>query len=110
MERSTKFGLAITVLVTFFAVFVKRNYDEELRTKMELVLKSLLNHEESSKVAPKTRIAIGYGACKDIFVDGKDLLENDVPPELPEHFLQIESYEQMLKMYAYFFRHGAAAE
>jgi len=84
--------------------------DEAMKTRMAAVLQSLLAQEQ--KIAPvrRPRVAVGYGACQDLFVDATVLLADTQPPETPAHFNEIRNEEELRQMFAYFFRHGAAAE
>jgi ADP-dependent glucokinase len=61
-------------------------------------------------VSPNVRVAVGYGACIDIFVNAADLLGNEPPPKTPSHASQINTKKDLLETFAYFFSHGAAAE
>lgn len=60
----------------------------------------------------KPRVAIGYGACVDLFVEAAELLDGlkIQPPDRPGHFDEVEDVAQLGQMFAYFFRYGAAAE
>ena len=85
--------------------------EEDTRIKMDNVLQSLLLQEKSVNIRHQAKIAVGYGACKDMFVDGKEVLDHGSKPdsELRNHN-EIENWNQLLEMYGYFFSHGAAAE
>ena len=74
------------------------------------MLKSLLKQEKSAAICPNVRVAVGYGACMDIYVNARDLLGHLEPPKYPTHFSQIRTKTELLKTFAYFFSHGAAAE
>ena len=71
---------------------------------------SLLKQEKTASVCPNVRVAVGYGACVDIFVNAKDLLGKHEPPKYPGHSNDIQTREELLETFAYFFSHGAAAE
>ena len=118
MESWTKLSLVAAVAVAAIAVFYRGSPldDDNLKQRMEAVLKSLIKQEKTARFGyggsdgAVPRIAIGYGACKDLFVDAYQLLPPSVAPDNPEHFNEIESESQLRKMFAYFFQHGAAAE
>ena len=111
-------GLVTAVAVAAIAVWYRGSLleDDHLRQRMEAVLKSLIKQEKTAVIGYEggdgagPRIAIGYGACKDLFVDAYKLLPQSVAPDRPEHFNEVETESQLRKMYAYFFQHGAAAE
>ena len=111
-------GLVTAVAVAAIAVWYRGSLleDDHLRQRMEAVLKSLIKQENTAMIGYEggdgagPRIAIGYGACKDLFVDAYKLLPQSVAPDRPEHFNEVETESQLRKMYAYFFQHGAAAE
>ncbi len=102
-------GFTATVLI---AMLVKDLYPDVGgdRLRMEKVLRSLLEQETHIDTTRRPRVAVGYGACRDLFVRSRDILGEEDAPEEPEHFLQIENEQQFKSMLAYFFQHGAAAE
>lgn len=118
MGSLAQLSLVAAVAIAAIAVWYRGSLleDDHLRQRMEAVLKSLIKQEKTAMVGyagsdgAGPRIAIGYGACKDLFVDAYKLLPQSVAPDNPEHFNEIESESQLRKMYAYFFQHGAAAE
>lgn len=118
MESWAKLSLVAAVAIAAIAVFYRGSLleDDHWRQRMEAVLKSLIKQEKTAMIGyggsdgAGPRIAIGYGACKDLFVDAYQLLPQSVAPDTPEHFNEIETESQLRKMYAYFFQHGAAAE
>ena len=117
---SSKLSLLLTsaaVIAALAAILVKsRNRigggDAD---RMESVLQSLSRQETErdfvSSLNPP-RIALGYGACQDLFIDAKDFLAGrpEPPPDKPEHYNEIATRDQLSQMFAYFFEHGAAAE
>lgn len=81
--------------------------------RQQIVLNGLLELEAGNFVASgvhKPRVAVGYGACLDLFVNATDLLDKYSLPGVPEHFDEIQNDEQFLQSFAYYFKHGAAAE
>ncbi len=113
MEGSTSLA-KIGALGAFFALFCLRFYvpddDEANRLKMSNVLASLLAQENSVQIRPQAKVAIGYGACQDIFVNAHDILGSLSPPGKLANFNEIQDMPQLLNMFGYFFSHGAASE
>jgi hypothetical protein len=108
-----KWSLLMAFLAIFLAFLYSVNTNDSettLRLKMDRVLISLLAQEKSVKVKTKAKIAVGYGACRDLFVDGKSILGDLRPKGTPRNFNEIKTQDELLRMYAYFFSHGAAAE
>ena len=103
-------GTFISVLIIVIALLYRRQVDEVLKDRLNSVLVGLVNVEKECSVDIRPKVAVGYGACKDLFIDAKELLKYDDAAQNPEHFNDINSVEKLLKTYAYFFRHGAAAE
>jgi len=108
--NAVKAGTFISVLIVIIALFYRRKVDDVLKDRLNSVLEGLVKVEQQCSVDTKPKVAVGYGACYDLFIDGKELLKYDDAAEKPEHFNDISSFEELLKTYAYFFRHGAAAE
>ncbi len=116
-----KVGLVAALAVALVAIYYRSVGDKEylMKAQMETVLKSLINQEKTVKIkaaagqeqAAGPRIAVGYGACDDLFVDARDMFDSaaDVP-DSPAHFNEIATEQQLRRMFAYFFQHGAAAE
>lgn len=69
-----------------------------------------LSQVEQQYAVGEVRIAVGYGACKDVFVHGSQLLGPLSPPQRTAHFSAIESLSQLKEMYALFYTAGSAAE
>ncbi|XP_070577567.1 ADP-dependent glucokinase-like [Ptychodera flava] len=112
MAAALKVGSVLSVVIVFAALVYKRNLDGQLKDQLSVISDSLLRAEKKHSVSPKTRVAIGLGGCEDVFVDGIELLETFglEPPDKPIHHDTIESRRHLTEMFAYFFRHGAAAE
>lgn len=112
---TNKVGLTLTALVALLAAvyWSKRQSVSEshLHSRMENVLESLMRQEkEQQATLGAPRIAIGYGACQDLFIEAKDLFQGEEPPQTPEHYQEVSDWEQLRKMFTFFFQHGAAAE
>ena len=107
-----KAWLFFSVTVILVAIIYKRKTDNALKEKLDQVLSGLLRAERKVGVDATAKIALGFGGCEDIFVDALPLLERlkyNVPGK-PEHIDDLDSEEDVTKIFAYFFRHGAAAE
>lgn len=109
-SNTVKAGTFISVLFVIIALFYRRQVDDVLKDRLNSILEGLVKVEKQCSVDTRPKVAVGYGACNDLFIDGKELLKYDAVAENPEHFNDISSTEELLKTYAYFFRHGAAAE
>ncbi|GFU20327.1 ADP-dependent glucokinase [Nephila pilipes] len=101
----TVISIAIIVLAYMFNKY-KLDYNSNI---LQETLNGLLREENSAKVSLETKIAIGFGSCQDIVVQSNQVIF-DRPPNYPEHFFSITNKEEFLKVFAYFYRHGAAAE
>lgn len=66
--------------------------------------------ETKHQISMRPKVAIGYGACTDVFVEAKYLLSYSDDMGQPKHFDEIKTEAELLKSFAYYFRHGAAAE
>ena len=110
---SLKYIVVVPILVGLLAYLYPRNYnyEDDMNERLQQVLSGLLRAEK--RIAqPNAKIAVGFGGCKDMFVDGLALLDvlKYAAPENPEHFESVDTQEELTKMMAYFFQHGAAAE
>ena len=103
---------AVVLLTMLKAFYYKQSNDEELRNHLENTLSGLLRAEQKANVNPQTKVAVGFGACLDIFTDAMIVLDgiDATPPEIPEHVNKIVTREDLEKIFAYFFEHGAGAE
>ena len=117
MEQSFSFaklgvGIAILALVSlWFVPDISHNGPEmDLRVSMDNILKSLLKQEKTVDAKQQVKIAVGYGACKDLFVDAKNVIGNLKPKGTLQNFNEIKTIDDFLEMFGYFFKHGAAAE
>lgn len=106
-----KLGSVISFCVVLYAVYYRKNDTGELR--LSPVRDHLLFLENDNKVGVgnlQPRVALGYGACHDLFVNATSLLDYREMKGLPEHFNEIRNKDEFLKSFSYFFKHGAAAE
>lgn len=109
-----KFGPVVSVCAVLLAVWLRSQEDAGLDGRLDAVLSSLLRAERKAGMSgvARPRVAIGFGGCVDLIVDGVSLLNKiGLPPtEQPLHHDYIESAEQLAQSFAYFFAPGAAAE
>ncbi|XP_064622423.1 ADP-dependent glucokinase-like [Lineus longissimus] len=109
---SAKAGLFLPVFIILLAYLYSRRTDNVLRERLDQVLDGLLRAEKKVSVAPKTKVAVGFGGCMDVFVNATQFLQRfgAVPPESPAHHDVVRDQEGLEEVFAYFFRSGAAAE
>lgn len=86
-----------------------RQSEDELQVKLTDILRGLIEVEKQH-ITFTPKVAVGYGACHDLLVNGQDFLTFDESVGNPEHFEDINSLEELKKSYAYYFRYGAAVE
>lgn len=106
-----KFGSLLSFCILFYAVYIRKNDVGDVRlapVKDHLLFLERENRVGSGNLQPK--VALGYGACHDLFVNATSLLDQNELKEPPQHFNEISNKEEFLKSFAYFFKHGAAAE
>ncbi|XP_034176610.1 ADP-dependent glucokinase [Osmia lignaria lignaria] len=108
-NRRLKFGTALTVLIVLFAVYY-RNTENVLQKRLQALIHGLEKLENKHVVTSRPKVAIGYGVCTDVYVNAKQLLAYSKEIGRPEHFDEINTEIELLKSFAYYFRHGAAAE
>ncbi|XP_040053083.1 ADP-dependent glucokinase [Gasterosteus aculeatus] len=109
-----KYGPVVSLFVVLLAVWFRSPDDAVPDDRLDTVLSSLLRAEGKVGVSDvaKPKVAIGFGGCVDLIVDGVMLLNKiGVPPtDQPLHHDYIESEVQLAQSFAYFFAPGAAAE
>lgn len=106
-----KTGSLVSLVVIIVAVLYKRRSDELLQERLDQVL-SGLRRAENKVQSSDLRVALGFGGDVDLFVNAIELLTKigAKPPETTEHFEEVGTKEEIEKLFAYFFQHGAAAE
>ncbi|XP_066588073.1 ADP-dependent glucokinase [Prorops nasuta] len=109
MKRGLRYGTVLTVLIVFVAIYY-RNTENILQKRLYTVLQALERLENKHIITTRPKVAIGYGACTDVYIDAKYLLQYSEEVGRPEHYDEINSQLELLKSFAYYFRHGAAAE
>ncbi|KAK3580766.1 hypothetical protein CHS0354_023055 [Potamilus streckersoni] len=103
----------LSIIIALIAFLYKKHTDDRLRQKLDHVLSGLLQAEKkATPTVPQIKIAIGFGGCLDYVLDALEFAKkfNLTAPDEPEHYDSVESKEQLSKLFAYFFRYGAAAE
>ncbi|XP_019935586.2 ADP-dependent glucokinase [Paralichthys olivaceus] len=109
-----KYGPVVSLLVVLLAIWFRSPQNEVLDDRLDTVLSSLLRAEQKVGVndVARPRVAVGFGGCVDLIVDGVTLLNKIGLPltDQPLHHDYIENIEQLAESFAYFFAPGAAAE
>lgn len=108
-KRGLGLGTFFTVVIVLVAIYY-RNTDDVLQKRLLTLLHGLEKLESKHVITRRPKVAIGYGVCTDVFVDAKHLLRYSDEVGRPEHFDEINTELELLKSFAYYFRHGAAAE
>ncbi|KAF7646592.1 hypothetical protein LDENG_00185150 [Lucifuga dentata] len=119
MERGgnvslVKYGSFVSLLIILLAYWFRSPQNTVLDDRLDTVLSSLLRAE--SKVGlnniARPKVAVGFGGCVDLIVDGVSLLNKISLPltDQPLHHDYLENAEQLAQSFAYFFAPGAAAE
>ncbi|XP_076011799.1 ADP-dependent glucokinase [Genypterus blacodes] len=109
-----KYGSVVSLFVVLLAYWFRPPQHGVLDDRLDAVLTSLLRAERKvgmNNVA-KPRVAVGFGGCVDLIVDGVSLLNKIGLPttDQPLHHNYLENEEQLAQSFAYFFAPGAAAE
>ncbi|GAB1864295.1 ADP-dependent glucokinase [Camponotus japonicus] len=108
-KRGLRFGTLFTVVIVLAAIYY-RNHENVLQKRLLTLLRGLEKLENKHVITRKPKVAIGYGVCTDVFIDARYLLKYSDEVGRPEHFDEINTELELLKSFAYYFRHGAAAE
>lgn len=108
-KKGLRFGTFFTVLIVLAAIYY-RNNENVLQKRLLTLLHGLEKLENKHVITRKPKVAVGYGVCTDVFIDAKHLLKYSDEVGRPEHFDEINTELELLKSFAYYFRHGAAAE
>lgn len=108
-KRGLRFGTLFTVVIVLAAIYY-RNHENVLQKRLLTLLHGLEKLENKHVITRKPKVAIGYGVCTDVFIDARYLLKYSDEVGRPEHFDEINTELELLKSFAYYFRHGAAAE
>ncbi|XP_026286281.1 ADP-dependent glucokinase-like [Frankliniella occidentalis] len=101
-----RIGCLLSLLVVLVAIWLRPGTEREIDAEVRAILRGLIDVETPDRVR-KPKVAVGYGACMDVFTNAKDVLqfkESDLDPGV------ITNDVELMQAYTYFFRHGAAAE
>jgi len=110
-DTAGKYGSLAVVMLGVWWMWTKPSQDSLLTSsKLDTVISSMLKYEANRPLEDSPRIAVGYGACRDLFVSGALMMVNQSFPDNPNHYPDVANLEQLRQMYAYFFQAGAAAE
>ncbi|KAM3877329.1 ADP-dependent glucokinase [Diretmus argenteus] len=109
-----KYTSVLSLFVVLLAYWFRSPQHAVLEDRLDTVLSSLLRAERKAGMndVARPRVAIGFGGCVDLLVDGVSLLNKiSLPPtDQPLHHDYIENAQQLAQSFAYFFAPGAAAE
>ena len=99
-----------TVVAVVLAVLLYRKRLESNR--LSAVLAGLLEAESIPSIHSELRVAVGFGSCVDVIGPGLEILSNvgAVSPDHTEHYDILHNMDELQRIFAYFFQHGAAAE
>nr|CAB3220222.1 ADP-dependent glucokinase-like [Phallusia mammillata] len=106
-----KFGGTVALVAVLFSIWTNRK-PVDLKSEIPNILDSLRKAEKKVEVSQSARVAVGFGGCVDIFVDAVPLLDAAKIgcPKTPKHHKLIHNNLELSEGFAYFFKHGAAAE
>ncbi|KAG9336089.1 hypothetical protein JZ751_002436 [Albula glossodonta] len=115
LSSGGKYVTVVSLMVVALAYWYRSPaQNARLDERLDNVLSSLLKAERKVDInsVSRPRVAIGFGGCVDIIVDGVALLEKIglQPNARPLHHDYIQSAEQLAESFAYFFPPGAASE
>jgi len=98
--------------LAFIAAFVYYRGIQKETERVTTVLNGLLKAEQEVSLASHLRVAVGFGSCVDMIGPGLAILERvgAVSPDKPQHYDSLQNVDELQQIFAYFFRHGAAAE
>jgi len=108
IDSASKYVSLLALVVGLVMVWLRPGQEDLL--KVDTVISSLLKYEAKYVEENQPRIAVGYGACKDLFVTGSHFMINTSYPSHPQNFLGVGNMEELVSMYGFFFKAGAAAE
>lgn len=104
----------MSLFVVLLALWFRSPQNAVLDDRLDTVLSSLLRAERKVGMnnVDRPKVAVGFGGCVDLIVDGVSLLNKiGLPPtDQPLHHNYLENEVQLAQSFAYFFAPGAAAE
>ncbi|KAI1897849.1 hypothetical protein AGOR_G00087500 [Albula goreensis] len=114
LGSGVKYGTVLSFLIVILAYWYRSPVEDALDSRLDTVLSSLLRAERKAGMNnfERPRVAVGFGGCVDIIVDGVALLNNMglQPSSPPLHHDYIQNAEQLVESFSYFFPPGAASE
>lgn len=99
-------GFLLSFLIVLAAIWLRPSTDREIDSELGSILRGLIDVETPDRIR-KPKVAVGYGACMDVFANARDVLEFQ---ESDSHPRTLNTDVELMQAYTYFFRHGAAAE
>lgn len=92
------------------AFYYRSNQEDLLHRRLKIVLSGLLTSNHRKEIH-HPRIAVGYGSCKDLVFDAHKVLKGDyMNHNCEEDVASINTHDELLNSFGYYFKHGAAAE
>ncbi|XP_003739255.1 ADP-dependent glucokinase [Galendromus occidentalis] len=104
------FLLSGACLVLVVALWMNRSDENQTQHRLQLILQGLLKTETELQVEPSLKIAVGFGACLDVIVPSRHVFRNLKAPERPRNHDVLNTHDELLETFTYYFKHGAAAE
>eukprot|EP00794_Sanderia_malayensis_P019893 gene19893-21836_t len=110
MAFGTRESALLALAFALAAYFYAKNANQHVF--IQRVLDGLLKEERSVNITKDLRVAVGFGSCMDLIVDGIPLVKKLglKPPDLPQHHDYFKSKEMIAEAFAYFLKEGAASE
>lgn len=110
-DRNTNLEKSFAGVTVRWLAKIKNVFHRADTDRIKLVSEKLKLLENSVSVRKDARIAIGLGSCIDMVVSALDVFHNEpVPKGNGEPLLRIDNMLQLLKLFTYYFRFGAASE
>ena len=110
-QTSWCWQLIVPILIGIFYFYYEsiKSMDNK---RLENVLNALLIQEKSVNISTDLPVAIGFGSCLDLLVDGIALMNalNKEPPKQKKYHQKIKTLNELSEMFAFFFSQGAAVE
>lgn len=108
VQKVVTVGTLCSIFILLVSIFYQ-GPDDELHARLINVVQGLIEVEGQSELY-KPKVAVGYGACRDLFVHATEFVEYDDIAGNPEHYDYINSIDEFKQTFSYYFRHGAASE
>ena len=110
MEYAKLLGSTAAILVACSLYYYRGKTEND---PVLSILAGLLRAEDSLPARGDSRkVAVGFGACMDVFTEAVPLLDalNLTAPAEPLHYDVVGTGTHLAEVLAYFFKYGAAAE